>query len=438
MPASCAAAIERATSTPKRAVSVACHMKWRIALVRPGTPRPCVAAACRAACETRSTSKAPEGPRPALVAAAYNRGTPVPAWMACCTTSPKPMDTQCQTRDMARPLRFPAPLRPGDRIAVTAPSAGVTGASAARIDFCLDWLRGRGYDVVVGECLYGDGLTSAPAEQRAAELTRMLADPDIHCVVPPWGGETAIDMVDLLDWDALAEAEPTWLVGYSDLSTLLAARHDPPRLGHAPRRQPRGHAVRRPRRPAALARPRRRAGAVRAARLRPGRRRGSASSRTRGPPSGRTSAQGRWEVEGGGGLDVTGRLIGGCAETVANLAGTPYGDVRAWAEDLDEPTIVYVEACEEHAINICRYLHSLRLAGWFDRAAAVLVGRTSAPDHEDLTQREAVLDALGRLDVPIVWDLEIGHVPPHLPLVNGALARVVVDGDTREITQSIA
>ena len=67
----------------------------------------------------------------------------------------------------------------------------------------------------------------------------------------------------------------------------------------------------------------------------------------------------------------------------------------------------------------------------------MLVGRTSAPDHADLTQREAVRDALGRLDVPIVWDLEIGHVPPHLPLVNGALARVVVDGDTREITQSI-
>ena len=147
---------------------------------------------------------------------------------------------------------------------------------------------------------------------------------------------------------------------------------------------------------------------------------------------------GQWEVEGGGRLDVSGRLMGGCVETIANLAGTPYGDVRAWAEDLDEPTIVYVEACEENAINICRYLHSLRLAGWFDRAAAVLVGRTGAPDHEDLTQREALLDALGRLDVPIVWDLEIGHVPPHLPLINGALARVVVDGETREITQSIA
>lgn len=51
-------------------------------------------------------------------------------------------------------------------------------------------------------------------------------------------------------------------------------------------------------------------------------------------------------------------------------------------------------------------------------------------------QRDAVVDALGMLDVPIVLDVEIGHVPPRLPLLNGALARVVVDGDTREITQT--
>ena len=55
---------------------------------------------------------------------------------------------------------------------------------------------------------------------------------------------------------------------------------------------------------------------------------------------------GSWEVQGGGPLDVTGRLIGGCTETIAHLAGTPYGDVRGWAEALDGPTIVYVEACE--------------------------------------------------------------------------------------------
>lgn len=118
-------------------------------------------------------------------------------------------------------LRFPAALMRGDKIGVTAPSAGVEGPGADRIDFCVSWLRKAGYDVVVGDCMDGSGITSGPARARAAELTQMLCDPSIRCVVPPWGGETAIDLLDLLDWDALAAAAPTWLVGYSDLSTLL-------------------------------------------------------------------------------------------------------------------------------------------------------------------------------------------------------------------------
>jgi muramoyltetrapeptide carboxypeptidase LdcA involved in peptidoglycan recycling len=332
--------------------------------------------------------------------------------------------------------RFPRPLRPGDRIGVTSPSAGVSGDGATRIDFCVEWLRERGYDVEVGECMDGTGLTSAPAGQRAAELTRMLADPEIACVVPPWGGETAIDLVDLLDWDALADAEPTWLVGFSDLSTVMVPITT--RLGwatlHGDNLADTPYVV-----PDGLLHWLDLAGGE-----------GPFVQRDSGlvadwvrfetdPHATQWThvGEGRWEVLGGGSLDVTGRLIGGCVETIAHLAGTPYGDVRGWAEGLDEPTIVYVEACEDGAIDICRYLHGMRLAGWFDRAAAVLVGRTSAPDTPELTQREAVVDALGRLDLPIVLDLEIGHVPPHLPLVNGALARVVVDGDTREITQRL-
>lgn len=252
---------------------------------------------------------------------------------------------------MDRPLRFPRPLRPGDRIGVTSPSAGVEGAGAARIDFCVAWLRERGYDVEVGECMDGSAITSAPAAQRAAELTRMLADPDIACVVPPWGGETAIDLVDLLDWDALAAAEPTWLVGYSDMSTLLlpvttrlgwATLHGD-NLADTPLEVPDGllHWLDL----AGCEGPFVQRGAglvatwvrfeedVRATQWRP-------------------VSSGAWQVEGDDVLDVSGRLIGGCIETVGHLAGTPYGDVRGWAQALDEPTIVYIEACESDAVDI--------------------------------------------------------------------------------------
>ncbi|WP_256839193.1 hypothetical protein [Ornithinimicrobium faecis] len=39
----------------------------------------------------------------------------------------------------------------------------------------------------------------------------------------------------------------------------------------------------------------------------------------------------------------------------------------------------------------------------------------------EFTKREAVLDSLEDLDIPIVFDVEIGNVPPQLSLVNGAL-----------------
>jgi muramoyltetrapeptide carboxypeptidase LdcA involved in peptidoglycan recycling len=33
--------------------------------------------------------------------------------------------------------------------------------------------------------------------------------------------------------------------------------------------------------------------------------------------------------------------------------------------------------------------------------------------------------------------VECGHVPPRMPLVNGAVARVVVDGARQEVTQTL-
>ncbi|MGN6781169.1 MAG: S66 family peptidase [Marmoricola sp.] len=334
-------------------------------------------------------------------------------------------------------IRFPAPLRPGDIIAITAPSAGATGAGAERVTFCVEWLRAQGYGVVVGECMDGTGVTSAPAEERAAELTAMLCDRDIRCVLPPWGGETAIDLVDLLDWERLAAAEPTWLVGYSDLSTLLLPLTT--RLGwatlHVDNLADTPYAV-----PAGLLSWRELAAG-------PGphlqRESGLVTNwwRFEDDPravSWREAGVGRWRLHGARSLDLSGRLIGGCIETVANLAGTPYGDVAALgAAHAADGLIVYLEAAEDHALNICRNLHALRLAGWFEHARAILIGRTRAPDAPGMTQEQAVLDALGRLDVPIVFDLEIGHVPPHLPLVNGALATVTVDERGGRIVQEL-
>jgi muramoyltetrapeptide carboxypeptidase LdcA involved in peptidoglycan recycling len=131
-------------------------------------------------------------------------------------------------------------------------------------------------------------------------------------------------------------------------------------------------------------------------------------------------------------------LVGGCLECVSPLSGTPYADVPAYGRThADEGLLVYLEVCEEGAYDAARQLHGLRLAGWFDDASGVLIGRTTAPDAPKMTQREAVADALGMLDVPVVLDADIGHTQPFLPLVNGASARVTVTGGVGAVTQTL-
>jgi muramoyltetrapeptide carboxypeptidase LdcA involved in peptidoglycan recycling len=66
----------------------------------------------------------------------------------------------------------------------------------------------------------------------------------------------------------------------------------------------------------------------------------------------------------------------------------------------------------------------LRLAGWFDHANAVLVGRSAGPSSGHFSQHDALVHALGDLSIPVVYDLDLGHIPPQLAIVNGALAAI--------------
>ncbi len=339
-------------------------------------------------------------------------------------------------------VRYPRPLRRGDRVGITSPSSGVPADMRERLEVAIRDVEKQGYDVVVGRCMDGSSHVSAPARERADELMAMLTDPGIRAVVPPWGGETAIDLLPLLDWEALGEAEPTWLVGFSDMSTVITpltlltgvATVHGNNLMDTPYQAPEGLLS-----------------WTDIVTMQPG------EIFTQAPPNRWRStgwvdyrtfpevrefeldAEGRWtRLDSHEDVVVEGRLLGGCIETLCNLAGTPYGDLAGFVRDeAPEGLLVYVEAAEDDAATICRNLHGMRLAGFFTGANAVLVGRTTAPGISSLTQHEAVLDALGPLGVPIIADVECGHVPPYLPIVNGARGRVVLTSSRNELTQTL-
>jgi muramoyltetrapeptide carboxypeptidase LdcA involved in peptidoglycan recycling len=336
---------------------------------------------------------------------------------------------------MLGPVRYPSPLQPGDTIGVTAPSSGVGADLRPRLDFCVGHLRRLGFEVRVGECMDGSGLVSAPAPARATELTGMLLDPQVRAVVPPWGGELAIDLLPLLDYERLASAEPTWVVGYSDTTTVLtpltlltgvATLHGA-NLMDTPFATPEGLAHWLDVATAAT-------GATVA--------QTAATHRQASWPDFRVqpdvaamelTVPARWQVLGDPrDVRAEGRLVGGCLDTISMLPGTPYGDVTGFADrHAPEGLLVYLEVSDAPAAEVSRMLHHLRYAGWFDRATGVLIGRTPAPASEGFTQVDALHHALGDLRVPVVFDVDVGHLPPQMTLVNGALATLELTGSGR-------
>jgi muramoyltetrapeptide carboxypeptidase LdcA involved in peptidoglycan recycling len=333
------------------------------------------------------------------------------------------------------PPIYPAPLHPGACIAVTAPSSGVLPALHPRLDLVIGHLRAQGYAVVEGLCLRDEqGSASAPAEARAAELMHFLLRDDIAAVIPPWGGELAIELLDRLDWTALKAARPKWLLGYSDTSTLLlpltlrlgwATAHGPCLMDLAPGQ------------PDALTR-----GAL-AVLATPATPAGGAVRQDQSThwqlhwtdfatvPDAvcRLTEATQWCALGGAeALQFSGRLIGGCLDTLMHLAGSPYGDVPGFiAAAGDDGAILYLENSGLTPTDWVRALHRLRWAGWLDGLAGVLVGRSSGPDtantHE-LRYAQALQSTLRKLPCPVLVDVDIGHRPPQMLLINGARAEV--------------
>ncbi|RAY13933.1 LD-carboxypeptidase [Actinomadura craniellae] len=276
-----------------------------------------------------------------------------------------------------RPVR----PRPGDRVAVVAPSGPV---DPDRLETGCTLLRDLGFEVALGEHVFDRaGLDDVPADQgrlagadtdRAADLRAAWCDPEIRAVVCARGGYGATRVLAHLDWAALAAAEPKILHGSSDITALHAAFGT--RLGVTTSFGPMVAT------PFAADDPERARAALAAALLG-----GSGPLRgTRAIRSGR----------------ARGPLTGGTLSLLTALLGTPYAPAPATG------AIAVLEDVGEAPYRVDRMLVQLLQAGWFDGVAGVALGTWSGCG--DQAELDAVLAArLGGLGVPVLAGLPVGH-----------------------------
>ncbi|WP_228285055.1 S66 family peptidase [Acinetobacter rathckeae] len=320
-------------------------------------------------------------------------------------------------------------------IAITAPSMGVPNNFHARLDYVIKHLKAKGFRVTEGQCLRAvHKNVSNNRLTRAKELNGFLLHSEVKAIMPPWGGELAMDILELIDFKQLSKCEPKWFCGYSDLSTLhmplttlagWATLHSPNLMEFsitAPDdttekiwnilQANRGAIVHQ-----------------------------SSSLHYQTKPN-------NWALNPSGGFSLTvptqwkrldgesspisfqGRLIGGCLETISRLAGTEFGDIPQFVKQhATTGTILYFESSELRPCALARALLSLKMQYWFNDLSGILVGRSSTKEQEkgstdQLSYVDALKLALGHLNIPIIYDVDIGHVPPQVSLVNGVIAQV--------------
>lgn len=135
-------------------------------------------------------------------------------------------------------------------------------------------------------------------------------------------------------------------------------------------------------------------------------------------------------------IRLEGRLIGGCMDCLVNLLGTEFDHAKEFNERYkDEKIIWFLESCDLGIMAIRRAIWQMKHAGWFEHVGGFLIGRPLCFGEEafGIDQYRAVTDLLAEYNVPVIMDLDIGHLAPMMPVVAGATAIVDVEGNNIQI-----
>lgn len=333
-------------------------------------------------------------------------------------------------------MRYPKNLPLHGTIGFIAPSFGCnTEPYKTAFENGIKKLQEAGFQTLNGPNVFsgsGVGISNTP-KACAFEVNDFFSREDVDVLISCGGGELMCTILDFVDFDLIQKKEAKWFMGFSDntiLTFLLpticdtAAIYGPcaPAFGMEP-----WHPV-----------------VFDALRL------------LKGEQSA-VSGYGLWQSEGGkdethpllpyhttestilkkypkdaGPIHIKGRLLGGCLDVLSVLSGTVYDHVSDFlARYPDDKILWFLESCDFNVFDIQRALWKLEHCGWFRNAGGFLFGR---PMHfnEDimgLDQYEAILNILAKYQLPIIMDADLGHLPPSMPIITGAVCDLYCSGN---------
>ena len=136
---------------------------------------------------------------------------------------------------------------------------------------------------------------------------------------------------------------------------------------------------------------------------------------------------------------IHGRIIGGCLDVLLNLIGTKYDKTKEFIEKYKNDGIIwYFDNCELTSEGIRRAIWQLKENGWFNYTNGIIFGRSMTNKSSyNISFHNALKIACADLNIPVIWDVDIGHKCPMLSIINGSIATIKSSNGKGSISQEL-
>ncbi len=288
---------------------------------------------------------------------------------------------------MIKRIIIPPPLKPGDKVAVIAPS-GVVNEEAVRA--ALPVIESWQLEVVCGRNLFGSSTLFAGTDsQRLADLQEALDDSSVAAILCARGGYGLTRLAGAISFEGFRRS-PKWIVGFSDITVLhllvnklcsTASIHGEVVANYANSNKTERSVM-------------------------------SVRNLLFGAPQ---SCE--WEGKVLNPATAEGVLTGGNLSIIHNMAAAGLlPDMRG--------KILFLEDIGEYHYHIDRMLSALKLAGVLRDLKAIVTGQFTAPKDGEIpfgkTAEEIVADIAGDYGYPIYTRFPAGHDSDNVALLMGA------------------
>lgn len=333
-------------------------------------------------------------------------------------------------------MQYPKFLKKNGSIGLVAPSFGCTTFPYKdKLNTAIKTLKEKGYTIIEGENIWSYyKLASAPAKSRAEEFMKMYTESGSDFIMSVGGGEIMIDILPYVDFNIIETSKPKFFMGYSDntvLTFLLTSICDVSSIYYV-------------------------------------------NAPDFGTIPWHDTVKDGFELISGNKLEFdqiklfeldedayqedlyspyvtngitawysndslphifSGRIIGGCLDILQLLCGTKYGNMDRFNDKyIRDGVIWYLETCDLNAVSTYRALLQLKSSGFFKHINGFLIGKPlNGKNFGDMSYKNAVLSVLESFNAPIIFNFNVGHVSPTIPIINGSLATVTFTDEEAKI-----